>query len=162
MSGAAPVMVPDRLDPGTGERWTATADDVAFFTAEMASGAVALDVAATVAKVGLPYTSSLQTMRLEAGALNGTAQGKIKRIDEVTVRLYRTVNALVGSNSTDVDRIAFRSAADAMDRPIPLFSGDKEIEMPSGYDQDAYVLVQQDLPLPMTIISIIARAQTYD
>ena len=41
VSGAAPVMVPDRLDPGTGERWTATADDVAFFTAEMASGAVA-------------------------------------------------------------------------------------------------------------------------
>ena len=41
VSGAAPVMVPDRLDPGTGERWTATADDVAFFTAEMVSGAVA-------------------------------------------------------------------------------------------------------------------------
>ena len=41
VSGAAPVMVPDRLDPGTGERWTATADDMAFFTAEMVSGAVA-------------------------------------------------------------------------------------------------------------------------
>jgi predicted dehydrogenase len=40
VSGAAPVMVPDRLDPTTGEPWTATADDVAFFTLEMASGTV--------------------------------------------------------------------------------------------------------------------------
>jgi predicted dehydrogenase len=41
VSGAAPVMVPDRMDPETGEPWTATADDVAYFTLEMASGAVA-------------------------------------------------------------------------------------------------------------------------
>jgi len=40
VSGAAPVMVPDRLDPSTGEPWTATADDLAFFTLEMASGTV--------------------------------------------------------------------------------------------------------------------------
>ena len=39
--GAAPVMVPDRVDPATGEAWTATADDLAFFTLEMVSGAVA-------------------------------------------------------------------------------------------------------------------------
>jgi len=41
VTGAARVMVPDRVDPATGEGWTATADDVAFFTLEMASGAVA-------------------------------------------------------------------------------------------------------------------------
>jgi len=41
VTGAARVMVPDRVDPTTGEGWTATADDVAFFTLEMASGAVA-------------------------------------------------------------------------------------------------------------------------
>ncbi len=41
VTGAAQVMVPDRVDPDTGEPWTATADDVAFFTLEMLSGAVA-------------------------------------------------------------------------------------------------------------------------
>lgn len=41
VTGAAPVMVPDRRDKTTGEAWTATADDVAYFTAEMACGAVA-------------------------------------------------------------------------------------------------------------------------
>lgn len=41
VTGAAPVVVPARVDKATGEPWTATADDVAYFTAEMASGAVA-------------------------------------------------------------------------------------------------------------------------
>ena len=41
VTGAAPVMVPDRRDRDSGEPWTATADDVAYFTAEMASGAIA-------------------------------------------------------------------------------------------------------------------------
>ena len=41
ITGAAPVMVPHRVDRATGEPWTATADDVAYFTAEMSGGAVA-------------------------------------------------------------------------------------------------------------------------
>ncbi|NEX46632.1 Gfo/Idh/MocA family protein [Pseudotabrizicola algicola] len=40
VTGAAPVVIPDRLDKATGEAWTATADDVAWFTMEMAKGAI--------------------------------------------------------------------------------------------------------------------------
>ncbi|MGB3025137.1 Gfo/Idh/MocA family protein [Paradevosia shaoguanensis] len=39
--GQALVVVPDRKDKATGEAWTATADDLAYFTLEMASGALA-------------------------------------------------------------------------------------------------------------------------
>jgi predicted dehydrogenase len=41
VTGAAPVVVSNRVDKATGEPWTATADDVAYFTAEMKGGAVA-------------------------------------------------------------------------------------------------------------------------
>ncbi|AXC48424.1 gfo/Idh/MocA family oxidoreductase [Paracoccus suum] len=41
VTGAAPIMVPERRDKATGAPWTATADDVAWFTLEMQSGAVA-------------------------------------------------------------------------------------------------------------------------
>jgi predicted dehydrogenase len=41
VTGAAPVMVPGRVDKATGESWIATADDVAWFTLNMASGALA-------------------------------------------------------------------------------------------------------------------------
>ena len=39
--GQAITMLPDRLDKTTGEAWTATADDVAYFTLQMSSGALA-------------------------------------------------------------------------------------------------------------------------
>lgn len=38
--GQALTMIPDRLDKATGEPWTATADDVAYFTLQMQSGAL--------------------------------------------------------------------------------------------------------------------------
>ena len=41
LSGAANVMVPDRVGRDSGEPWKATADDVSYFTAQMESGAVA-------------------------------------------------------------------------------------------------------------------------
>lgn len=39
--GQALVVIPDRVDKATGEAWMATADDVAYFTLEMRSGALA-------------------------------------------------------------------------------------------------------------------------
>lgn len=39
--GQALTMVPQRIDKRTGEAWTATADDVAYFTLQMQSGALA-------------------------------------------------------------------------------------------------------------------------
>ena len=53
VTGAAPVMVPDRVDPETGASWTATADDVAYFTVEMESGAVAQVFMSGVAAHGM-------------------------------------------------------------------------------------------------------------
>ena len=41
ITGAAPTVIPARQDKTTGEAWTATADDVAWFTMEMAKGAIA-------------------------------------------------------------------------------------------------------------------------
>ena len=39
--GQALTVIPDRLDKTTGEPWTATADDLSYFTLEMGSGALA-------------------------------------------------------------------------------------------------------------------------
>lgn len=53
VTGAAPVMVPNRVDPDSGEPWTATADDFAHFTAEMTSGAIVQVVMSGVAAHGV-------------------------------------------------------------------------------------------------------------
>ena len=128
----------------------------------VSSGAVTLDFSVTKAHIGLNFTSTLQTMRIDAGGTEGTAQGKTKRIHEVVLRLFRTVGVLVGSSETEIDRIPFRSSAGAMTSATPLFTGDKEIEFRGGFDTDGFIVVQQNQPLPLTIIGIFPRLITYD
>ena len=129
---------------------------------EVASAAITLDFSATKAHIGLLYKSTLQTMRIEAGGTEGTAQGKTKRIHEVVLRLFRTIGAKVGSSETELDRIPFRTSADEMDQSLGLFTGDKEIEFRSGFDSDGFIVVQQDQPLPLTVIGIYPRLITFD
>tara|TARA_S200002703_G_scaffold153799_1_gene155752 strand:- start:308 stop:610 length:303 start_codon:yes stop_codon:yes gene_type:complete len=99
---------------------------------------------------------------MEAGAEDGVSQGKIKRIHGVTARFLDTVGAEIGTDTTNLDRIPFRDSSMDMDTAVPMFSGDKEISFPSGYDNDAKVMIRQNQPLPMTVLAIMRRSNTFD
>lgn len=126
------------------------------------SGSIELQVAATTASAGLGYKSRLQTMRLEAGARDGTAQGKTKRINKVVVRFLATLGAKAGPDENTLDQLEFRSGSDPMNQPPPLFTGDKLMEWPGGYDFDGYMVIEQDQPLPMTVVAIMPQVTTND
>ena len=131
-------------------------------TATVSNGGVTLNSAATTAAVGFSFTSSMQTLRIEAGSVDGTSQGKPKRIHGITLRLFETVGLEVGNNATDVDRIPFRDSSMAMDAAVPLFTGDKDIEFRGGFDEDDRIYIQQSQALPMTILAFYPRLNTFD
>ena len=128
----------------------------------VSSGAITLDRSAKNVKVGLAFTSLLQTMRLDAGSQDGTSQGKTKRIYDITVRMFETIGIEVGPNLNDMERIPFRSSADLMDEGIPPFTGDKEVEFRGNYETDGFIYVRQTQPLPFTILSLYPRLVTND
>ena len=130
--------------------------------ATVAAGGVTVSPATTKAAVGLNYTSRLKTLRLEAGSSDGTSQGKIKRIHEITLRLHKTLGVEVGSDVTDVDRIPFRDSSMAMGSAVSLFTGDKEIEFRGGFEEDDQIVIQQTQPLPLTVLAIYPRMNTFD
>jgi len=80
----------------------------------------------------------------------------------VTVRFLNTVGAKVGPDVGNLDRIPFRDSSMSMDEAVPMFNGDKEVFFPSGYDNDARVYIQQDQPLPMTVLAVMRRSNTFD
>ena len=126
------------------------------------NGAITLDRSSSKVHIGFGYRSTIETLRLEAGAEDGVAQGKIKRIHGVTARFFNTVGAELGPSVTELDRLPFRDSSMAMDEAVPLFNGDKEISFPSGYDNDAKVVIRQSQPLPMTVLAIMRRSNTFD
>ena len=128
----------------------------------VSAGAITLANNATTAAFGLGYNSQLKTLRIESGSADGTSQGKPKRIHAITLRLHETVGVEVGSSTSDVDRIPFRSSATAMGSAIALFTGDKEVEFEGGFDEDDQIVVRQSQPLPLTLLAIYPRMNTFD
>ena len=132
-------------------------------TKTVASGGITTDFSVTTAAVGLGFTSSMKTLRLESGSVDGTSQGKPKRIHAVTVRLFETVGVEVGTSSSSVERIPFRDSSMAMDTAVSLFTGDKDIEFTGGFDDDQdRIYVQQTQALPLTVLALFPRLNTFD
>jgi len=128
----------------------------------VSEGGISLNFAITTGAVGLSYTSEMQTLRIEAGSSDGTSQGKPKRIHDVTLRLHETVGAEVGTDANNADRIFFRDSSMDMNAAVPLFTGDKDIEFPGGFEEGDRIYVRQTQPLPITILALYPRMNTYD
>ena len=72
------------------------------------------------------------------------------------------MGAELGPDVSNLDRIPFRDSSMAMDTAVPMFTGDKEISFPAGYENEAQVVIQQSQPLPMTVLAIMRRSNTFD
>ena len=126
---------------------------------QVSSGAIVLDTAVEEAKVGLLYSSDLQTMRLDEG-FTETTQTKTIRVFDLSVRFQHTIGASVGPSSDNLTSIDFRDSSASMDLPVPLFTGDKQVEFDAGHGIEGLIYVKQPQALPMTILGIYPRMET--
>ncbi|MGE4264492.1 MAG: hypothetical protein AB7E46_08485 [Desulfovibrio sp.] len=117
-------------------------------------GSISLDRAASQVHAGLGYASVLKPMRLEFAGSRGSAQTRIKRITEVGIRLYRSLGGKAGPDLARLEPLLYRSSADAMDGPPALFTGDKSVRFPQGWNTEGVLTLVQDQPLPMTVLLI--------
>jgi hypothetical protein len=118
-------------------------------------GRVDLDTAASDIHVGLDYPGRIKTLRYEAGGEDGTSQGKIKRINRVTLRVSETLGIKIQVQGGEDVVLENRLDLVPMDQAPPLFSGDFVFEAIGDYDRDAQVVIERVAPLPSTILSIM-------
>ncbi len=150
------------LDHLEGEEVDILADGAVQPSKTVSGGAITLDRAASVVHVGLRYTSRLVTMRLEAGANDGTSQGRVKRIYRAVIRFLDTLGGKVGMYGGRVDSISLRSPSTPMSTGQPFASGDVEIDIPGDYERDCRVEIRQEQPLPMTVAAIMPQLRSSD
>ncbi len=145
-----------------GESVTILADGAVHPNETVTSSAITLDSSSSVVQIGLGYTSSIRTLTIEGGSVIGTSQSALSRILEASVRFYETIGGKIGYNSSSTDIIPFRNASDLMDESPELFSGYKTVKFPHGFENGYQVFIKQDQPLPMSILSIIYKADVSD
>jgi len=112
--------------------------------------------------VGLGYTATLASMDIEAGSANGTAQGKLKRMWRMGVRLLRTLGGKLGTSATKTDTLQFREASTPMGDAPPLFTGDKTGAAPGGSDRNVRAWFVHEDPTPATVLAFFPQIQTED
>jgi hypothetical protein len=119
------------------------------------NGAVTLDARYAKVIVGLPYTADLETLNLELATQAGpTAQGQMKKIGQVTVRVKEARGLSVGLNQGALAEIKQR-AQETLGSALQPFSGDWQISVPSEWNRDGRIFVRQGYPLPATILDLI-------
>ena len=129
----------------------------------VSSGVVSsIDPTVTTAQIGLTQQCLMKTLRPEAGADDGTAQGKTKRDFEITLRLIDTLGGQIGPDTSSLDEIIFRTGTDPMDSSPPLFTGDKRIKIRGGWETTGQMVYLNNEPLPAHITALISRIITHD
>ncbi|PVX84350.1 hypothetical protein [Paraburkholderia unamae] len=128
----------------------------------VSGGKIALEWTADVVQVGLSTRARVQTMQLNAGAADGTAQGKTKRITNIVTRFLRSLGGKVGPDFTNMEQLNFRKPSNAMDQAVPLYTGDMESNWPGGYEMQSYICYENDQPLPVSLLGFFPIVVTND
>ena len=131
-------------------------------TKTVSGGQITLDRSVTNATIGLGYSSQLESLDIEGGSVIGSNLGAISRILSVSLRFFETLGGKFGYDATNLETIYFRSSSDLMGQAPAMFTGVKTITYPNGYNNNYKVYIQQDQPLPMSILSMSYNAQVAD
>lgn len=130
----------------------------------VANGRAVLDRRVGYAIAGLAYESRLQTMRIEGGSQDGTAQAKTKRFNEVSVRIVQGLGGEIGPTFADSDMtpISYRTSATPMGQAKRIGDGDHRVKWERGYEKEGRIAVRQSSPFPLTVAAIMPQLTTYD
>ena len=124
----------------------------------VSGGAITLLEKAAVIHVGLPYIGTVQLLKLSDGSQTG-GQTKMRRIYLNTLRVYRSLNMLVGQDVNNLTRVYFRPPNEALGHATPLFTGDIEHFFDTWWSKDAEIVIQQDQPFPLFILCSVLRSE---
>jgi hypothetical protein len=127
----------------------------------VSSGQIVLDKAFIKVLAGLPFTSTVQPMKLEYDLQDGPTRGRKKKINRVQVGLYKSLGGEVSTDGTEWLWIYPRDFDDPMDASPPPFSGDSEVVVSGDYSDDSDLRIRQILPYPLTIRCLVAKLDAF-
>jgi len=133
-----------------------TADGAVHPDLVVSSGSVALNYTATDIKIGLKYVSKLTPMRYGLNTKQGTTLGKMRRWNEIFVRLEKSSIPTINGQRPPV-----RSPSTNYGNEEPVISEDIQIRN-TGYDLDGRIEIKQDLPLACHIVALFGTLSVGD
>jgi len=129
-------------------------DDTYVADKVVASGTVTVDEYGAKVTAGLPYISKLQPMPIEPAFRNMNSQSRVKSASKVIVRFYKTKGAAVGEAGNQLTTYSVLDTQDSLGQALSLQTTQQRFFIASDYQREKLIEVRQDLPYPMTVLSI--------
>jgi hypothetical protein len=131
--------------------------DGRVYPSQVVTGGAVTGLSPTVlrAEIGLHFDSTLVTPRPEGGSRAGTAQGALKRFNNVTARLVNSLGANVSG-----DQMRYPKNTDAIGQFVPETRDFRKTNL--GWDRDGRITILQNQPLPLTVTAIIGELEVED
>lgn len=127
------------------------------------NGSITIPVTASTITVGLGYKGRVWTLRPNAGAQNGTAQGKIKKIYKYVVRLYKSLGGTIGDANGRMNQLPYYWIVNSFLKPLGLYSGDiGPLPFPGGWELDGGAVFESDNAYPFTVTAFMPQLITED
>jgi hypothetical protein len=140
-----------------GETVSVYADGAVFdnTTANATTGVITLELDSTATNAskvqyGLPFTSTLKPMRLNLADLGLAVT---KKIPKVIIDLYKTMHGKCGTTTSNTTPLVYRNAGDT-GTEFPMHTGYVKHAPRGGYTREGDIVVMQDKPAPMTVLSL--------
>lgn len=134
------------------------ADGAVMTPRTVSGGQVSLDKAASLVHVGLPIVSDLQTLPMSIEGLDGFGQGRVKNINKVFLRVYRSSGIFVGPDVDHLTEAKIRTT-EVYGAPPALQTAEIEVTITPAWTQDGQIVVRQVDPVPLTIVSATVDVQ---
>ena len=141
-----------------GKTVSVLADGVVLDDVVVSGGSVTIGREATSVVIGLPYTTTIETLMQDFGTGNGSIHGNSNRIGEITIRFLNTNGCKING-----DYVAFRRLdTSILDDAPSVFTGLHRMELLGWSRGDVSVVIKQEDPLPFHVQQVIYKFQSND
>ena len=123
-------------------------------TQTVSSGAISIDQQSSTIIAGLSFTSTLRPMPIEPALVGRNSQSRVKAASKIIVRFLNTKGGEVGEQGRQLTSFPTLKTTDPAGQAITVKTGQQRFFVGSDYEREKLIEVKQDLPYPMTVLSI--------
>lgn len=146
-----------------GEEVQITGDGAVLEPQVIQSGSLNLNNGYACVNIGLGYRSVIKTMPI----VNKSDTGEITnmwtlKIVKAYVHVYKSLGFKYGVEMNNLSVEPFRNTREPMDAATPLYTGIKDITTGDVTDNKGQIIIVQDQPLPLNVLSIGLKVDASD
>jgi hypothetical protein len=120
-------------------------------------GEAEMQTAATKVHLGLPYKAAFSPNERQIPA-NGTSLGKKRRIERITLKLYKSLGGRAGTTEEkSTELITQRFGGYVLGSAPEPFTGELDVTVSGNIDTEGKLVVTHDEPVPFTMLALVER-----